>query len=146
MADITVVNQIADQTATTASLANTSLTFAVVVGTRYMFRFYICWRTTGTGVGLQLGMTTPTFTTFAATVRILIGSATATAEFQGALTTSGDSVVGTAAATANADLPAVVEGVILPSANGFITLQFAAETTGQTVTFRKGSTGELVIT
>ena len=137
----------ADETgATTATLANTSLNFAVTNGVYYAFRFYCLWRSTVATVGLKLGLTTPTFTVFGATVRILIAADGVGAELQGAITTSGDSVIGTAAVAINTDYVSVIEGVILPSATGTLMVQYAAEATGATVTMRNGSAGELVET
>ena len=135
----------ADETgATTATLANTSLSFAVTNGVYYAFRFYVLWRSTVLTVGIKLGLTTPTFTVFGANVRILTSAEGAAAELQGSITASGGSVLGTTALAINTDYMAVIEGVILPSADGTLMVQYAAETTGATVTMRQGSGGELV--
>ena len=137
----------ADETgATTATLANTSLNFAVTSGVYYAFRFYVLWRTTLATVGLKLGLTTPTFTVFGAQVRIMILATGTASELQGSIIASGGSVSGTDAAATNTDYIAVIEGVILPSATGTLMVQYAAETTGATVTMRNGSAGELVET
>jgi len=145
---IDTVHLTADETgATTATLQNTSLSFAVVNGSYYMFRFYCLMRSTGTSVGLKFGLTTPAFTTFGALARIpiLVGSAgTSSGEVQGAITASGEFLVTGAVPTANLDYLCTIEGTILPSADGTLMLQYAAETTGQTVTLRRGSAGELI--
>lgn len=127
-----------------ATLVNTPLVVAVSSGVTYAFRYYIVWRTTLATVGLKLGLTTPAFTVYAATVRHVIAADGTAALFTGALTTSGDSVIGTAAPVANTDYLSVIEGIIRPSANGSLTVQYAAETTGATVTMRAGSGGVLV--
>jgi hypothetical protein len=129
---------------TDATLADTSLSFAVLNGVYYAFRFYVAWRTTVNTVGLKIGLTTPTFTVYSAVVRTIFAADGADALFEGALTTSGDSVIGTAAPATTTDYLSVIEGVILPSADGTLMVQYAAETTGATVTMRQGSAGELV--
>lgn len=131
--------------ATTASLANTGLSFAVTNGTYYRFSFQLVWRSTSTSVGLKLGLTTPTFTAFVAGVRISLATATAltAGEAAGSINASGGSVTAGTAEAANQDYPATVEGIILPSADGTLMLQYAAETTGATVTLKRGSAGTL---
>jgi len=138
----------ADETgATTATLQNTSLSFAVTNGTYYMFRFYVVWRSTSTTVGIKIALTFPAVTAFAAIARLPIqtGSAgTSGGELQGSLTSSGEFIIVTASAAANTDYLGVIEGTILPSADGTLLLQYAAETTGATVTVKRGSTAELI--
>ena len=100
------------------------------------FRFAVNW----------LGITTPTFTKYTAWVRINVTSAASTVGvYDGSFQASGDSVVAANVVAINTDYPAVIEGVIVPSAAGTLMLQYAAETTGSTVTLRQGSAGELVI-
>lgn len=140
-----VAHLTADETgATTATLANTSLSFSVTSGVYYIFRFYVLWRTTVATVGLKVGLTTPTFTTFGAEARMMILATGTAAEFEGSIIASGGAVSGTDAAVINTDYMAVVEGVILPSATGTLMLQYAAETTGATVTMRQASAAELI--
>ena len=129
---------------TDATLTNTSLSFAVTSGVYYRFRFTVLWRTTSAIHGLKLGLTTPAFTVFGATVRHIIGADGAGAELQGALTTSGGAVTGTNAPVVTTDYVSTIEGVILPSASGTLMLQYAAEATGATVTLRQGSAAELI--
>lgn len=132
--------------ATTASLADTSLSFKVSNGVYYRFRFTLNYQTTVTTVGFKVGLTTPTFTRF--TAHVIVGgfaADAAAAGFLGVINSSGDSVVATAAAATGVDMPCVVEGVILPSADGTLMLQYAAETTGATVTLMQASAGELTV-
>lgn len=129
---------------TNATLINTGLSFAVTSGVYYMFQFFLIYRTTLATVGLKVGLTHPGATMFAAQGRVGgFAGAGAGSEFQDIINTSGDSVVATAATPINADLFAVVEGVLLPSAAGTLMLQYAAETTGATVTLRRASCGLL---
>jgi hypothetical protein len=129
---------------TDANLVDTSLSFAVLNGVYYAFRFYVAWRTSVVSVGLKIGLTTPAFTVYSAVVRTIFAADGSDAVWEGALTTSGDSVIGTAAPVIGTDYLTVIEGVILPSADGVLMVQYAAETTGATVTMRQGSAGELV--
>lgn len=143
---LSVVKLTADETGkTNATLANTGLSFALTSGVYYAFRFTLVWRTTVATVGLKVGVTFPNVNTFAgaATISGQAADGATTEPWAGQLTSSGDSVVSTAAVATNTDLLAVVEGVIAPSANGTLMLQYAAETTGATVTLRRGSVGVL---
>ena len=141
-----VVKLTADEAGkTNNTLVNTGLTFAVLANTYYAFKFVGVWRSTATTVGLRLALTVPAFTVFTALARIGgFGADGAASEWQGVINTSGDVVTCTATAAINVDMPFVVEGVLLPSANGNLTLQYAAETTGATVTLRQGSVGLLL--
>lgn len=135
----------ADETGKTdATLTDTALSFAVLNGVYYRFRFDLIWRTTVTTVGFKVGLTFGTVTRFASLARVAANVDGTAGESQGSLTSSGDSVVMGTAEAANTDYYACVEGVILPSADGTLMLQYAAETTGATVTLRQASCGELV--
>jgi len=134
----------AAQTATTATLADiTGLSFAVTSGVYYHFKFLVTFRSTVATVGLKLGLTFPNVTRFSGSCRIPIAAAGAGGELQGPISASGGSVSGSAVAAINVDYCAICEGVILPSANGTLQLQFAAETTGATVTLQPESVGFL---
>lgn len=143
--DVTVAHIPNDETgATTATLANTQLSFAVTNAVYYAFRFYVAWRSASATVGLKIALTTPTFTIFSARARMITAADGTSAEWQGDITSSGDSVICTNTAVINTDFLCVIEGNILPSATGTLMVQYAAETTGSTVTMRQGSCGELV--
>ena len=138
------VRKTADQTKTDGTLVNaTDLSFAVSANTTYRFKFGLIFRSTVATVGLKCTVTFPAVTVFAATARIPIAADGAGMEWQGAISSSGDAVTGSAVPAINVDYFAVVEGVIRPSANGTLQLQFAAETTGATVTLKANSIGEL---
>lgn len=142
---LSLVKLAADEASKTdATLTNTGLTFAVTSGVYYSFWFVGAWQSTSATVGLKIGVTVPAVTIFTALARIGgqagdgVGS-----EWQGVINTSGDAVICTASAAQNVNLPWVVEGVVLPSASGSLTVQYAAETTGATVTLKRGSIGML---
>ena len=140
----TKVRKTGDQTKTDGTLVNaTDLSFSVVANTTYRFKFGLIFRSTVATVGLKCTVTFPAVTVFAATARIPIAVDGAGMEFQGAISSSGDAVTGSAVPAINVDYFAVVEGIIRPSANGTLQLQFAAETTGATVTLKANSVGEL---
>lgn len=136
----------ADETGKTdATLTNTGLSFSVTSGRYYRFAFDVLWRTTATSVGPKFGLTFPTVTRFGATVFIDQGSTGASGGgWFGAITASGGSITLTAVTAANTDYMARISGVIVPSATGTLMLQYAAETTGATVTMRQGSSAELI--
>jgi hypothetical protein len=133
----------ADETGKTdATLTDTALLFSVTSGRYYMFMFFIGYQSTVATVGLKLGMTTPTFTIFTALSETAGQAADkAGAVWQGTLNSSGDATVATATLTINTDEIAIIRGFILPSANGTLRVQYAAETTGATVTMKRGSCG-----
>lgn len=134
-----------DQTFNSATAANvTDLSFAVVSGTTYFFKFVCLVRSDTATVGVRLTVTTPAVTRLGATVRTIIAADGAGAEFQGAITASGDAVVPTAVPAINTDYLAIVEGIIVPSANGTLQLQAGTETGTTVVTVRSGSSGFLM--
>lgn len=130
---------------TSTTLANsTGLSFSVLSGVYYDFEFGVVWRTATATTGLKLGLTTPTFTVFAATVNGQVAADGAAAEWTGALSTSGDSSALSGAEATNTDYIAYIRGMILPSANGTLQVQHAAEVAAAgNVTVRQGSFGRL---
>ena len=138
------VKSTADQTKTDATLINvTNNSFSVTSGVYYHFRFMVPHRSTVATVGLKLGLTFPAVTVFACFLQSNLAVAGVGGGSQGFITASGGSFIVTAIPAINTDYLAVVDGVILPSANGTLQLQFAAETTGATVTCRNGAMGFL---
>lgn len=129
---------------TSTTLANaTGLAFAVTSGVVCRFRFDVIFRTAALTTGIRLGLTCPAFTVLAANVTTPFAADGTGMMFEGAITTSGDSVLSTGVAAANADNLAVIEGVLLPSANGTLQLQAATEVAASAATVRAGSNGQL---
>jgi len=126
-----------------ATLTDTGLSFAVTSGVYYRFRFHILYSSSATSIGIKIGLTTPAFTRFGAIVRVLAGSSSNLGEHTGAITASGGSVVTPNVVTINTNYVAVIEGVLLPSANGTLMVQYASEAT-TAVTMKQGSSGELI--
>ena len=140
------VRQAALQTKTDATLVNaTNLVFAVSANTTYRFKFSILFRSTVATVGLKLGLTFPAVTIQGCMVSIPIAANGTAQSFDGQITASGGSVIGTAVAAINTDYVAFMEGIIRPSSSGNLQVQFAAETTGATVTLQAESVGELSV-
>lgn len=136
----TVIKLTADQAFSLVALTNvTNLSFAVTAGTLYRFRFDVIFRTAVTTTGIGLGLTYPAVTSMAAHARIPFAVDGSDAVFEGEITTSGDSVLTTAVVAATTDYLAVIEGVILPSANGTVQLQARTEVAASAATVRNGS-------
>jgi len=118
-------------TFTTASQANTAVTtmvsvtgmsFAVVSGSRYWFRFMQPFNQSATTNGSRWWVTGPTTTSLNAVSR-WTSSATAQSVFYGALIGTPPSATTTGLTVGSF---AVVEGMYVPSASGTVSLQFAA--------------------
>lgn len=141
-----LVKKTADQTFNSATPANVSgLSFAVSSGVYYHYRFVCLVRSTTATVGIRMTVTIPAVTCFGGRVSALIAADGVGASFDGAITTSGDAVVPTAVPAINTDYVQIVEGLILPSANGTLQLQAATETGTTIVTVRQGSCGFLTV-
>lgn len=139
------VKKTADQRNTTVILADISgLSFAVLDGTYYAFRFLIPFRSVATTTGLVLALTIPSVTTFTATARIPVTADGTGGERQGWITSSGDEVVGEGVEATGTDYLAIIEGMILPSADGTLQAQFRSEVNTSAVTVRQGACGFIV--
>lgn len=138
-----VVHLTADLSAVTSQTLTdtTGLLFAVVSGTYYWFRFGILFQSAGTTTGISIGLTCPAVTVLAANVTI---PSTAGVQLTGRLNASGDSATSTAIDTAGSTALAVVEGLILSSANGNLQVQHArGGAISANVTVKRGSFGAL---
>lgn len=132
-------------TALTTVLANvTALAFSVVSGTTYMFAFNILFKSQVTTTGLKLGLTFPAVTTVGCMVRIPVAADGTAGELQGQITSSGDSVIGTGVEATGTTYMAEMKGVIRPSANGTLQVQYASEISATGVTVLAQSVGILV--
>lgn len=125
--------------AVVALTAVTGMSFPVVAGTLYRYRFDVIFRTAALTTGIGIGLTYPAATSAAASVRIPFAADGAASTWHGALTSSGDSVLSTGVPVINSDHHAVVEGTVLPSANGTVQLTARSEIAGSAATVRNGS-------
>lgn len=136
----------ADLAATTSTtLADTTgLSFSVLTGLYYRFFFQILFTSATATTGIKIGLTTPTFTIFTGTVRIPIAADGTAGETQGWLTTSGDSVSGSDVPATGTVYSARIDGLIIPSADGTLQVQHAAEAAAAgNVIVKQGSNGWL---
>ncbi len=131
--------------ATTATLADTSLNFKVSNGVYYYFRFVIIHQTSVSTSGLKIGLTTPTTTRFAAAVNAPNAADGTSAHFFGTINSSGDSVISTNVPVQSVDYACIIEGTILPSADGTLMVQYANEAAAGTVQMMQGSIGVLTV-
>ena len=145
------VNLTADLTGSTSTtLADvTGLVFPVRSGVRYAFEFILIYQQASTTTtGLKIGLTFPAVTVFSANAIIPGVTIDGTANiYAGAITTSGDSVAGSGVEAAGTNYEAYCRGSILPSANGNLQLQWAAEVgSAGAITPKNGSSGRMWLT
>jgi hypothetical protein len=132
------------------TVLNTTLTnvsqlfFALTSGTTYSFAFYVIFRSAATTNGIRVALTFPAATIVSATAWIPVAADGVGGEFQGWITSSGDSVIGPGVETAGLDYIAEISGLIRPSADGNLQVQFAGElSTTLGVVVKAQSVGQL---
>jgi hypothetical protein len=139
---------------TTATNAGTTLTTAsgctweLVSGVCYNFNYSVLWRVgnaaTNTSVGLSLGLTFPAATVVAASVAIQQGANGVDQDFEGRIVAASAAITSTSTQFPNATSFAKIEGTIIPSANGNMSLLYASEVaTTAGVILLAGTNGEL---
>ncbi len=130
---------------TSVTLADaTGLALAVRNAVPYKFEFGVLWTTATITTGIALSVTTPTFVIYGGNVKIPVAADGVSAFFVGTLTSSGEAVTGTGAETAATVYLAEIKGVIIPSADGNLQVQFAAEVASAgNVVVKQGSYGFL---
>ncbi len=136
-----------DQTFSSTTLANaTGLSFPVVTGTNYKYKFTVLYTSAATTTGLRVGVTFPAATTQSALANIPGSTTDGTGFlFSGFISSSGDSVVaGNSPAVSPTVMTANVEGVFIPSASGTIQLQAATEVGASNIVIKAGSFVEIV--
>lgn len=127
----------------------TGLSFSVTSGQYYYFRFVLLVQSDNTNVGLQYATTHPSVTAYGARVSHMATSGAtdigATHEHQGYLTAADAQCSASTTSEADTSLISVVEGIIIPSADGTLQLQYAVESGAGsgTVTIKQGSMGWL---
>jgi S1-C subfamily serine protease len=115
------------------------MSFAVTSGVYYHFKFVLTYQTAGSTVGLKLGLTFPATTVMSARASIQSENTITNAT----INVSGEYCLTAAVSTANTNYPAEIEGVILPSANGTLQVQFASGNPGDDAKIKQGSVGFL---
>lgn len=142
---LAVAKKTGDQAISTATATNvTGLSFPVVAGRYYSFRFLLLVQSSTATVGVAATVTVPAVTRFGGTVKTIVAAdAAGTSLWAGAITASGDAVLPSAVPAVNTDYLLELEGVIVPSANGTLQLQARTETGTTNVIVRQGSIGYL---
>ncbi len=136
------IKKTADQTFTTAASSNvTGLSFAVVAGVTYKYKFSVLYTSAAVNTGLRIGLTYPAATVASANAKIPVSNTDGAAFiFAGLLSTSGDFVLATGSAAASPTvLVADIEGVIVPSATGTVQLQAGTEIAASNIVIKAGS-------
>jgi hypothetical protein len=121
-----------------------ALAFSVVSGRTYYFRFVCLVRSDTQTVGPALSVTVPAATRFGAK-GVLVGTAADGVDgaYEGAITASDDAVAVGNVAAVDTDYIFALEGILIPSANGSLTLRARTETGTTNVTVRQGTIGML---
>jgi hypothetical protein len=117
--------------------------FDLLADRSYYFRFVTLVRSTNANIGPGLTVVTPTYSVFGASAT-MIGQIVAgpTVMFATPITTSQGPAVASSVDTAGLDYVFAIEGIIVPNANGRMTLQARIETgSSATITVRRGSFG-----
>ena len=137
----------ADQSTIAASPLQTApnVAFALLPNQTYTFKFWVVFRSSVATNGFRLSLTFPTVSRFAASVTIPQSADGTIADWRGFITSSGDVVVSSTVQAATTDYVATIEGVIRVSIAGNLQLVFGSETSGQSVTIRQGTVGQLLI-
>lgn len=146
-----VVRKTADTTFASATPADVPtgatgapfMAFAVTAGRYYHFRFVLLVQSNTLTVGVAASVTVPAITRFGATMQTVFAADGASASWSGAISSSDDAVVPTAIPAINTDYIMTIEGLLVPSANGSITLRARTETGTTNVIVRQGSIGSL---
>lgn len=132
-----------DQVFSSTTVANvTSMSFAVVSGVTYKFKFNVLFSSANTATGAKFGLASPSGT-LAATAYIPLGGDGIDSIMLGHLTSSGDTVTGTGVQTANTVYYGYVEGVLVATATGTLQLTVGSETGSAAITIKAGSHGEI---
>jgi hypothetical protein len=136
----------ADLVSSVVALASDpELTFAVLAGVVYRFRFHVVYRSAALTTGIGLALAVPAFSVFTASMATHQAADGVNAEFQGALTASDDAAVAGSVVAINTDYLAIIEGILIPSAAGNLTLRYRSEIAGSAVTLRAGSCAEICV-
>lgn len=116
----------------------TGLSFAVTSGTRYNFYALIWYTSAATTTGSKWAINGPATTNMAYTSRYTLTATSVTTNF----VTAYDTPSAANATSLTAGNIAIVEGTILPSANGTVIVRFATEVDTSAVICKAGSTLE----
>lgn len=143
-----IVFTTSNQDFTAASLEDvTGLAFSVTSGVKYHFRFVIAWKSDATACGPRMSVTFPSVTSFAGVAQATtITTDGVSTHYAGAITSSDDPVIASSTPATGTWYTSIIEGLIVPSANGTLQARYALETAvgSPTVTTAAGSCGFLI--
>lgn len=122
---------------------HSDMSFPVTSGKMVGYDASLIFRTAAATTGLRFGATVPAFTVMAGTGEVPVAAGGVGGVYHSYLTASGVSITGTGVPLAGVDYMARLRGVLLPSATGFLTFQFASEINASRVTIRAGSHARL---
>lgn len=133
----TLGSDVVNNNSTANTIADvTGLSFSVTSGVKYRFRFWIVYSAAATTTGSRWSINGPTAEVFFRTEHPqgTIGSRVFT-DGLSAYDTPSDAVSNSAATSGNI---AVIEGTIIPSANGNVIARFASEVSSSAITAKAG--------
>jgi len=119
------------------------MTFKVTVGYKYKYKFTLIYSSSNGNCGVSLGLTSPTSIVLSAMIGIYGTAAEGTLSSHfGAINASGQMVTSAKVYIVDHDYTAVIDGIIIPSATGYVQLRWCPET-NYAVTLKRGSVGEI---
>ena len=140
----------AKQTAQITNSSNTTPTditglyFDLVSGRRYVFKFFVTFKSTAAGTGVGFVFSAPAMTAANWKVSITQGNAGTDQTFENSATSLTTVLVSASVAAANTDYMAIIEGFCEPSANGSLQLRCRSEVNGPQITIKNSGVGYLI--
>ena len=137
----------AKQTAQITNSSNTTPTditglhFDLVSGRRYVFKFFVTFKSSAAGTGVGFVFSAPAMTAANWKVSITQGNAGTDQTFENSATSLTTVLVSASVAAANTDYMAIVEGFCEPSANGSLQLRCRSEVNGSQITIKNSGVG-----
>jgi hypothetical protein len=117
----------------------TGLSFPVSTGVAYRFYALITYTAAATTTGSRWSINGPGTTYLAYTSRYALTGTTQTLNYATAFNSPAGCSASSAATNGNI---AIIEGILIPSASGTVTLRFASEVANSAITAKAGSTLE----
>ena len=140
----------AKQTAQITNSSNTTPTditglyFDLVSWRRYVFKFFVTFKSAATGTGVGFVFSAPAMTAANWKVSITQGNAGTDQTFENSATSLTTVLVSASVAAANTDYMAIIEGFCEPSANGSLQLRCRSEVNGPQITIKSSGVGYLI--
>lgn len=133
---------------TTSTLTNSlpELLFTVSNTINYHFEFGLVLASALSTTGVRIGVSSPTFSTFACNISIPQGTGAPgpSSELYGFIAANASSVMSSSSPANSTQFFALVNGVLVPTANGNMIVTFATEVAGSAISTFAGSYGRLI--